>query len=99
MPMTLSRSSYSRERNVLKADGFDKAVIGKAYDVAVQEFRLVYSVEKCIEVLIERDGMEYHEAREYLEHNTLCAYVDKSQPIFVDAEHFDTFEDLCDEDN
>jgi len=33
-----------------------------------------------------------------LEFNTLCVYVDKSQPIFVDAEHFDTLEDLCDED-
>ena len=38
------------------------------------------------------------EAREYLEHNTLCAYVDKSQPIFVDAEYFDTFEDLCEDE-
>ena len=40
---------------MLKADGFDKAVIGNTYDVAVQEFRLVYSVEKCIKVLVDRD--------------------------------------------
>tara|TARA_R110002020_G_scaffold143211_1_gene315423 strand:+ start:399 stop:653 length:255 start_codon:yes stop_codon:yes gene_type:complete len=84
---------------LLKADGFDKAVIGKAYDVAVQEFRLVYSVNKCIKILMDRDGMSDVEAREYLEHNNLCAYVDQSQPIFVDAEYFDTLKDLCDEDN
>jgi hypothetical protein len=84
---------------MLKADGFDKAVIGNTYDVAVQEFRLVYSVEKCIKVLVDRDGMTHGEAREYLEHNTLCAYVDKSQPIFVDAEYFDDIEDLYDEDD
>ena len=83
---------------MLKADGFDKAVIGKTYDVAVQESRLVYSVNKCIKILMDRDGMSDGEAREYLEHNTLCAYVDKSQPIFVDAEYFETIEDLCEDE-
>ena len=82
---------------MLKADGLEEAVIGKTYDVAVQEFRLVYSVNKCIKVLMDRDGMSDGEAREYLEHNTLCAYVDKSQPIFVDAEYFDDIEDLYEE--
>tara|TARA_R100000963_G_C4621785_1_gene89082 strand:- start:617 stop:871 length:255 start_codon:yes stop_codon:yes gene_type:complete len=81
---------------MLKADGLSDALIGKTYDVAVQEFRLVYSVNKCIKVLMDRDKMSDVEAREYLEHNTLCAYVDKSQPIFVDAEYFDCIEDLCD---
>jgi hypothetical protein len=84
---------------MLKADGFDKAVIGKTYDAAVQEYRLVYSVNKCIKVLMDRDNISDGEAREYLEHNTLlCAYVDKSQPIFVDAEYFDTLEDLCEDE-
>ena len=82
---------------MLKADGLDDAVIGRTYDMATQESRLVYSVDKCITILVERDGMDHSEAREYLEHNTLCAYVDKSQPIFVDAEHFESFEDLCDD--
>jgi hypothetical protein len=79
---------------MLKADGLDDAVIGKTYDMAVQEDRLVYSVQKCIKVFVDRDGMTYEEAREFLEFNTLCAYVDKTQPIFVDAEIFDTIEDL-----
>jgi len=82
---------------MLKADGLDDAVIGKTYDVAVQEFRLVYSVNKCIKILVDRDGMSDGEAREYLEHNTLCAYVDQGQPIFVDSECFDEIEDLYDE--
>mgnify|MGYP006251416567 CR=1 FL=1 len=83
---------------MLKADGLDDAVIGKTYDVGVQEFRLVYSVNKCIKVLMDRDGMSDTEAREYLEHNTLCAYVSPSQPIFVDAEYFDCIEDLYEDD-
>ena len=79
---------------MLKADGLDDAVIGSSYDVATQEQRLVYSVNKCIEVLMDRDGMDDVEAREYLAHNPLCAYVGKDQPIFVDAEIFDAIEDL-----
>jgi len=81
---------------MLKADGLDDALIGSSYDVATQEQRLVYSVNKCIKVLMDRDGITDVEAREYLEHNTLCAYVDKSQPIFVDAEYFDDIQDLYD---
>ena len=81
---------------MLKADGLDDALIGSAYDVATQEQRLVYSVNKCIGILMARDGMSDVEAREYLEHNTMCAYVDKSQPIFVDAEYFEGIEDLYD---
>ena len=46
---------------------------------------------------MDRDGITDVEAREYLEHNTMCAYVDKSQPIFVDSEYFDCIEDLADE--
>ena len=45
---------------------------------------------------MDRDGMSDVEAREYLEHNTMCAYVSQDQPIFVDAEYFDGIEDLYD---
>mgnify|MGYP003648429674 CR=1 FL=1 len=82
---------------MLKADGFDKAVIGKTYDVAVQESRLVYSVNKCIEILIKKDGINYHDARSCME-NIMCAQVDQSQPIFLDAEEFETIEDLCEDE-
>ena len=82
---------------MLKADGLDDALIGSSYDVATHQQRLVYSVNKCIGILMARDGMSDVEAREYLEHNTMCAYVDKSQPIFVDSEYFDCIEDLADE--
>jgi|TARA_R110000824_G_scaffold15525_4_gene65209 hypothetical protein len=83
---------------MLKADGFNGAVIGKTYDMAVQEYRLIYSIKKCIKILIERDGMDYSEAREYLEFNTLCVYMSKAQPIYVDAEEFDTIEDLYEDE-
>jgi len=69
---------------MLKADGFDGAVIGtttlwNAADNGV----LVYSVEACINILIERDGMDYEEAVEFFEFNVTGAYMGKQTPIFV----------------
>ncbi|MAD47840.1 MAG: hypothetical protein CMQ53_00635 [Gammaproteobacteria bacterium] len=68
---------------MLKADGFDEAIIGYTYDMVAQEERLIYSVEKCIEILMQ-DDMDYLEAREYLDFNTIGAYVGKQTPIFLE---------------
>jgi|TARA_A100000172_G_C3001641_1_gene96486 hypothetical protein len=68
---------------MLKADGFDEAIIGFTYDMVAQEERLIYSVEKCIEILMQ-DDMDYLEAREYLDFNTIGAYVGKQTPIFLE---------------
>jgi hypothetical protein len=68
---------------MLKADGFDEVIIGFTYDMVAQEERLIYSVEKCIEILMQ-DDMDYLEAREYLDFNTIGAYVGKQTPIFLE---------------
>lgn len=74
---------------MLKADGFDKAIIGQTYDMVVSEERLIYSIDKCVEILVERDGMTSEEAIEFLDFNVLCAYIGKDQPIFVSIEYDD----------
>ena len=74
---------------MLKADGFDKAIIGQTYDMVVSEERLIYSIDKCVEILVERDGMTCEEAIEFLDFNVLCAYIGKDQPIFVSSEYDD----------
>tara|TARA_R110002153_G_scaffold45296_3_gene127789 strand:+ start:1147 stop:1368 length:222 start_codon:yes stop_codon:yes gene_type:complete len=68
---------------MLKADGFDEAIVGMTYDVVVSEDRLIYSIDKCIEILVKRDDMTPEDAIEYLEFNTLCAYVGKDTPVFL----------------
>ena len=73
---------------MLKADGFDKAIIGQTYDVAVQEERLIYSIEKCVGILMARDGMDSEEAMEYMDYNVLCAYIGKDQPIFLSDNNY-----------
>lgn len=66
------------ESEYLKAEGFDDAVIGSDYNSE----RLIYSVKLCMEILITNDGMDESEALEFLEFNTLTAYVGQNTPIW-----------------
>lgn len=67
------------EEEFLKADGFDDAIIG----VDSRETKLVYSVRKCIEILIKDDNMEPLDAYEYFYYNVEGAYVGDKTPIWV----------------
>ena len=58
------------EENLLKADGFDEAVLGVGYKKG-NEPSLVYDYEKCIEILMDRDGCDYEEAQEFMDFNQL----------------------------
>ena len=65
--------------SVLKADGFDSAVIGIADDSG----RLIYSVSKCIKVLMTPEwGMNMEDAYEYFDFNIRCTYVGEQTPIW-----------------
>jgi hypothetical protein len=64
--------------NVLKADGFDEAIIGVATDFT--EPRLIYSVSKCLEIL-QRD-MSQEDAMEHFTYNVSGAYVGEQTPIW-----------------
>jgi hypothetical protein len=68
------------DEDILKADGFDNAVIG----IDIATMRLIYSKLKCIEVLMLDDDMNYEDALEYLEYNTFNAYVGEQTPIWCD---------------
>ena len=65
--------------DLLTADGFDDAVIGVASDNS----KVVYSADKVIGILKDRDGMTDDEALEYFEYNKAGAYVGPSTPLFV----------------
>jgi hypothetical protein len=57
------------EEDILKADGFDEAIIG----IDTNEMRLIYSVSKCIQILC-RD-MNEEEAVEFFDFNIRGSYV------------------------
>ena len=66
---------------MLKADGYDKAVIGVA-ERSSSDPVIAYDANKCIEIL-KQQGMSDIEAVEYFEYNVLGAYMGPGTPVFV----------------
>jgi hypothetical protein len=67
------------EEELLKADGFDDAIIG----VEQTQLRLVYDIDKMRNILIEQEGMSFEEAMEYLDFNVFGAYVGEQTPLYI----------------
>jgi hypothetical protein len=44
---------------------------------------VVYDYDKCVAVLVKRDGMSDEEADEFLGFNTLGAYVGPNGPVYI----------------
>jgi hypothetical protein len=60
----------------LTANGFDEAIIG----IDETQMRLIYSVKKCIEILM--TDMSQEDAIEYMDYNVISAYVGDKTPIW-----------------
>ena len=67
--------------DLLFADGFDSAIIGVAS--GFDSGRVVYCYASMVEACMKEAGMTYEDAVEYLEYNTIGAYVGKQTPIYV----------------
>lgn len=67
------------EKKFITADGFDDAVIG----LEEKSGRLIYSVDKCIEIL--EKNMSTEEALEFFDFNTRSSYVGELTPIWCDT--------------
>ena len=65
----------------LMADGFEEALIG--FGTRFNSPVTIYDLSKCLNILVERDGMSYDEAQEYMDFNVLGAYVGEETPIFL----------------
>ena len=65
------------DEDILKADGFDDAIIG----IQISDMRLIYSVSKCLDILIE-DMDSLSDAIEYLDYNVIGGYVGEKTPIW-----------------
>jgi len=72
---------YADTDDVLFADGFDEAIIG----FSPNDWRVVYSRERCIEILMKDDDIPEEEDVDFLEYNTFNAYVGDKTPIWVDT--------------
>lgn len=70
---------YDNEE-ILLADGFDEAVVG----IEPNTLRLIYSIPRMVDILVEQDGISDEDAIEYLEFNTFNAYVGEKTPIYIE---------------
>jgi hypothetical protein len=61
--------------------GFEDAYIG--FTVGTGPSLAVYDYDKCVEVLVARDKLTEEEAQEYLDFNTVFAYVGEHTPKFL----------------
>jgi hypothetical protein len=83
---------YAEEygENLIMLTGFDDAVVGIGHHWAPadgggasREDALVYDFHKMVKILMERDGMTYIDAVEYLEFNAVGGFFGPSTPIYV----------------
>ena len=72
--------SFNEE--AVTADGFDDAIIGMA-ERSGQLPVVAYDWSKCIQILMERDGMDYEDAEEFFAVNVIGGWVGDSTPIYV----------------
>lgn len=79
--MNLNLSEYSEGAVFL--DGLESAIIG-----VVEEFgngrRILYSKDKILEILQQRDGMTYSESEELFDYNIIGGYFGEQNPVFLD---------------
>jgi hypothetical protein len=87
--MTAESISKFIERNhadyaddILLADGFEDAFVGIVESNGSHP-KALYNEDKCLDILIERDGMLYEEAVEYFQFNVTGAYVGEYTPAFI----------------
>jgi len=63
-----------------KQEGFDEAVMGFDY----HSMRLIYSVEKLVEILMDQNDWEYDEAKDFAYFNIVGAR-GKNEPIWLEC--------------
>lgn len=75
-----------RNESALLADGFEKALVGvtTGFVNGHQNALAVYDRDKCIKILMKRDGMSYDDAQEFLEFNTEGAWMGPNTPVFAE---------------
>ncbi len=70
------------EGDIIKLDGLDGAVVGIADGFNFEGEVLAYSTAKIVNILMERDGMDYDEAVEFFDFNIRGLGV-PGAPVFI----------------
>lgn len=79
-------------REILNEIGLDESIVfeNPDYDSAIIGYddnsgRIIYDYEKMVEHLMEADGIDYEEASEFIDYNTVraCPYFGPNAPIIL----------------
>jgi hypothetical protein len=73
-------AEYNEE--ALLVDGFNEAIIGVAERINLGPVA-AYNVEKILDILMERDGMNYEDALEYFNYNIIGGWHGEYTPVFI----------------
>ena len=76
------------DSEMLIADGFDDAIIGVSERFGRSPI-VAYDKDKCIQVLMDRDGMDYEDAIEFFNFNVIGAWVGEGTPEFITVKDSD----------
>ena len=71
---------FAYSEDVMFADGLDKAIIGFEPNL----WKVVYSRNLVVDILIDRDGMGPDEAVEFAEFNIFGAMMGEKTPLWVE---------------
>ena len=80
------------EKETLKIDGFDDAIIGYGEQYGKQPL-LVYSYSKICKILRERDDMTWEEADDFAQFNILNVWVGERTPMILYNEYWYDWKD------
>ncbi len=81
--MAIDREAIAEiDEDILLADGWDEAFIGLT-DNHLRPISAVYSIDKIAQIMVERDGMSYEDAEDFIAFNITGAYVGDHGPIYV----------------
>ena len=66
-------------------DGLDDAIVAITEEFSAGR-RILYSKDKILDILMERDSMTYSEAEEFYDYNILGLYAGEQNPVFLVTE-------------
>ena len=67
---------------MMTADGFDEAIIGSITSYGRGE-TVLYSTQKILEIMMERDGMTEEDAIDFFHFNVIGSYNGDGMPAFL----------------
>ena len=84
MKITVDIDEYAEGAVMLT--GLENAIIGIVEDFGSPGRKMLYSKQRILDILQERDLMTMGEAEEFYDYNILGLYAGEQNPIFLDLE-------------